>query len=242
MSVAGPQPTPKLNTGSRRRLFAMVVVSLGVGTIFMFLMVISFGAVDGTELNPKTTAERTFFYFQIPWVHIPISPVFRGRPSLSAGRHLVANGHWKKSATDRWDLVLVESPSGPRFAEAAVLWQFLRARDQQGKYYWVEWTKRHPELAKRHWPIVEQLAASNLYPYVTVAFEAAQQATDISRYDEYLRTHMKPLLRRDEKLAAANGDDDRLAVLRSAIQNLGDDGDPHRGGTESSSPAAGSTP
>jgi hypothetical protein len=169
-----------------------------------------FGAVYGEEFSPSTFQRRRFSYYEIPLVHLQITPISREDYSNTletqlADEKLVLSG---ESHDARWDLVWArQGAQGPSYGDASILCAYLDARGEQQSLRWKTWTDENPELAKILWATVGRLADQQLYLLVPDVFGLAAQATEPSSFQQAV----------SDLLA------DRYELLARTQRELGDD-------------------
>jgi hypothetical protein len=165
-------------TGNRRRISARLGFALLsiIGTlVIIYFLTLWFGSVRGDEFAPDTFSRRAFSYYELPLIHLQVSPVRRIVRQNELCRHLTDTGLvTKTAAASRWDLVSASRGQRQlRDGDALILCRYLDARDSDGIQYWLRWTKQHPGLAKVLWPQVAQAAREELYVRIPEMFRAA---------------------------------------------------------------------
>lgn len=211
-------------TRSTRSTILIIVAVGGIVLFFGFFIVIGFGVVVGDEFEPYSAQHRSFTYYEIPFIHVPISPVVQSvsRPPLE--QHLVRKGYWPIRKGKRWDLAAVARGGLQEEADVQVLMEYLTAGEMTGDQYWLDWTKRHKATAKELWPEVALLGRLDLYPYVAVLFEAADKHPDPKDYIKVRRNSLIPLLTLG--IQAATEEEDWSKVVRLATAGMEFDADP----------------
>jgi hypothetical protein len=96
MSTQATAARPRTpTTGKRRHVLAWVAIGLGVVGCLAFVLLCSvslFGHVTGQELSPYDFQRREFEYFEIPLIHLQITPIDRKTSTGVFEKHLVDEG------------------------------------------------------------------------------------------------------------------------------------------------------
>ncbi len=155
----------------------LAIAAAGLVALFTIL---TFGSVSGVEFAPDTFQRRTYRYYEIPLIHLKVSPLKRYVNQTQFEQFLV-NGNYitTKSTPQRWDLVSASRTGGTwRVGDAKILCQYLDAWDLEANTvsYWESWTKDHSSLGKVLWPEVAQLARQELYFLIPPLFDMALAA------------------------------------------------------------------
>ncbi len=154
---------------------------------------LTFGRVNGQEFAADHFRRRDFAYYQIPLVHLQVSPVHYSTAKSDLTGHLKSNkllGSPNK-IPERWDLVeLHVAGQLVRRGDAAILTQYLDTVDSDENLVWLGWAKNHPKLAQELWPVVARLARENLYPMVPDVLRAAQHEQDPTRLKTVLQAYL----------------------------------------------------
>lgn len=185
------ESTSTTRSGTRRRIsprVLVVVMSIIGFLVMLYFITLLFGSVRGEEFAPDTFSRREFSYYQLPVVHIQVTPVRRVVRPHELCQHLVKKAIISTTASEsRWDLVIARR-GGRRLrdGDALILWRYLDAADAEGKVYWLKWTNDHPKLAKVLWPKVAQAARDELYTTVPQMFRLAWSLDDPLRLERDL--------------------------------------------------------
>lgn len=160
------------------RIVVGIVVVVAV-LIVLAMVIYLFGAVYGQEFSPATFTRRDYVYYQIPLMGIQITPVFRSMGTNDLETHLTVNRLVTKSTAKnpRWDTVVVHSLGAPlgEPGDAYLLCAYLDASDGENDLVWLNWTKKHPKLAKTLWPAVAAAARDRQYVLIPDMIESAMQ-------------------------------------------------------------------
>ncbi len=219
-------------------LFAIVIVGIVVRTQ---------GRVSGVEFTPTHFQQREFSFYEIPILHLQITPIKRRSSTPATALYLRQNSLVKIAkgppTDDSWHVVSVSRGlAGQRPIDAKLLVDQLEAQPQSDPF-WEKWSIDNPEHAKVLWPVIQKLAQRELYVLIPKVFELARQDSQpdelAERIDEYLRQEYSQLItdmrdaNRDEladglvaEILADFPDDPELAKLRQSSSAAADsDGD-----------------
>ena len=147
----------------------------------LLLVELFFGQVVGSEFSPDRFERRSYRFYQIPWLHVQLSPVLRSDISNDLERYLRRKKLIRAAPVcKRWDPLDVSAALTfqPSKGQAIVLCRYLDQRDDQRNLWWLEWTRAHPELAKPLWSAVQQAAELQAYFVLPELFELAALAAD----------------------------------------------------------------
>lgn len=156
--------------------------------LFGYLSVQVGGVVVGEEFSPDSFSRRGYTYFEIPVIHVQVSPVAylpitdRVLARLAADKILPAMA----AATPRWDFVAQEGT--PKPGNALILVRYLDHDDANGTAFWEKWTADHPAKAKVLWPRVGEVSREGLYVFLPDVFDAAERAATAAELDATLTT------------------------------------------------------
>lgn len=191
-------------------LFSMLIAS----TMFSCI----FGNVTGTEFNPYTFQSRSFYYTEVPFVHLQLRPTQRTVETnalqtwITSGENLLTN-----SSETRWDLV-----EGARIGienqmdRSKTLHQYLNASNHDGELIWLEWSKAHRKSARKLWPAIAWLGQADLYYLVPDVMNFAKRQGDSTDFADLLDEELAKLAgEAADKLAKV--DPDRAAAIRSDV-------------------------
>lgn len=191
-----------------KRIWAWIGISFAtlLGALaIIFFGTAFFGHVEGDEFAPDTFARRQYSYFELPILHIQVTPVrhvsgppgFTGpslRKTLLASKMIAT-----KSPPSRWDLaVSYRHHDVWRTGDALILCRYLDATDSEDHLYWEKWTRDNGPLAKKLWPEVAKLARQELYILIPDLFELGATAKEPAALQRDLN---RVLARNYERLA-----------------------------------------
>jgi hypothetical protein len=181
------------NTHSRRHVLRRVLLALlglaGIGGVLAILLML-FGTVAGEEFCPQTFQRRTYWLVELPLVHWPLSREHR-QPTTGACEQELARRSWiatTPSGAVQWHLAWQQRGRQKQTGDAAVLLTYLDSRDEEEELRWLRWSQAHPELARRLWPAVQQLAIQGQYVWIPDLFLLARQHSDPARFDKALQS------------------------------------------------------
>jgi len=181
------------------RIF-FVLVTVSAVLLVLAMLIGSFGRVEGSEFHPDTFSRRSYHYYELPLIHVQITPV-RRRPDPGDLSLLLANNGWLKGPprAQRWDLVYCLRNASPwQRGDASILCQYLDTLDADGEVFWTKWTKNHPAAAPILWPEIARLARKELYFLVPDLLAVATRDTDAKQLRRDLN---RTLARKYEQLA-----------------------------------------
>ncbi|NNE01412.1 MAG: hypothetical protein HKN47_29200 [Pirellulaceae bacterium] len=192
----------------------------------MYFVVRTQGHVSGQEFAPSHFQVRNFSFYEIPLLHIQITPIRRKGVALPVATYVRQSSliGAPKGTPDKWHLVsLSRGLSGTTAADADLMVTHLNLTDGTD-VYWRKWSIDHPKRAAVLWPTVQRLAERELYILIPAVFELAQK--DLTA--EQLATKIDTLLRRQYRSLVVDmrqADRGELAdqLLKEAISDYPDD-------------------
>lgn len=201
----------------------VLISSIGVGLI-LYLVVRVQGRVSGVEFSPSHFQQREFEFWEIPWIHLQVSPIKRTSSTPVAARYIRQKSliTVPSGPPTQWHLVsIARGLSFPRPADGQLLTQHLSLGSAPG--FWGQWSQDHPQAAATLWPKVQQIALRELYVMLPQTLELAQQLGDspdfAQRMDEHIRNEYATMI---EQARAAGQTDlaaELLAEARSDYPN-----------------------
>jgi len=189
---------------SPRKTLWAVLLGVFLALITLILLVLSMGLVSGAEFAPHACQYRSFRYWEIPFVHLPLTPVIRSKPTHPLDGHLRQNRYWKDRGASRWDLAFVSRAGENKESDPQVLLGYFNSSDEANSKIWLDWTIKHPKSARVLWAYVDLLSRLKLYAYVGVLFEQAQQHPELSRFSIAAHDSLIPLLEQGLQVAIAD--------------------------------------
>jgi len=148
-----------------------------------------FGRIHGQEFAAATFKRRHFQYLEIPLIRWQVTPIQRTDKTGELEEYLVKDKivTLSKQARARWDLV--EAYQGGRLdarGDASILCRYLDVVDDEEERVLLEWSKKHPKLAKILWPAVAQLARQDLYIFIPELISLIKETDDPVELQEEL--------------------------------------------------------
>jgi len=191
---ASTRRTAGANDSRRTTVIVIGAVFILIAAAITLLGILAMGAVTGTEFSPNTFTTRSFEYREIPLIHFQITPVSRTiqtvpLESLLQSEKLLPPG--TSEAADVWHLVSMSRAAVTVLrGDAELLVKYLGEPMGGTNSSWLDWTKKHPELAKEFWPIVARVARRNEYLLAPDLFEIVQSAKTAEELKQTLRQHL----------------------------------------------------
>lgn len=198
---------------ARRILLSLLVLLLCASAVF--LIVLLFGRVKGEEFAPTHFQSRSFQYYEIPLVHIQVTPIERKSTTDLVSQHVRSRQYVTvaQGPPEQWDIVELNGRPG----DAELLTSVLELR-QDGKLYWEEWSEDNPQAAQVLWPIVQKLATRQLYVLLPDVFEIARLDPDPQSLKQRIDSFLAPAYADlTEDLAAAGKLEHARTVLDEAL-------------------------
>ena len=158
-------------------VIATVLICLVVGFVIR-----TQGSVSGFEFAPSHFEQRTFSFYEIPLIHLQITPIRRmgDTPQTAKYVRMTTLKNVPKGRATTWHLVSISRGlTGQTVADADLLMQHLQLGDDQDPY-WKSWSKQHPNHSAILWPIIQQLAKRELYVLIPMVFQIAEANADSS--------------------------------------------------------------
>ncbi len=163
-SVSSPSPKSAASRGRGLRRWVVIVAAI-LSTLMLFAVVRLQGRVTGQEFSPTHFQVRKFSFYEIPLLHLQITPIKR-------------SGNTPRSATYLRQTSLISKPQGP-----PTLWHLISITrgitgttpgdahllvDQltlttDSNPFWRQWSIDHPQHAAQLWPLIQRLAERELY-------------------------------------------------------------------------------
>ena len=145
-------------------------------TLLLFIIIRTQGHVTGKEFAPTHFRQRDFSFYEIPLVHLQITPIKRSGSTPSTALYIRQNGLIKTFAGEPaiWHLVSIsrgltgQTPADPQLLLDQL--EFQKGSDD----YWRKWSIDHAKQARVLWPAIQELAQRELYILMPELFELAQ--------------------------------------------------------------------
>lgn len=223
-SVTTTPGAPSLGTGGSPKRRSRVLITVFIVAAFLLIFggvstvgVMSSGAVTGLELSPDTFAIRSFSYYEIPGMHVQISPIVRNGVNSQLSTMLVADKLLPPrtdGGASEWHLVSVQRGAvSVHEGDADLLFKFLQGSIFGGQGVWLDWTKKHPETAKVLWPMIGRLARRKDYVLVPDLFELARNSKSTDEFRSSAAAYLAREYRRWAEAEHAGGDATRALEL-----------------------------
>jgi hypothetical protein len=198
------------------------LAGVALAAVALFYITVQFGAVQGVELNPHSFARRSYSLYEIPLIRVQVRGIRREDLNGDVAEFLAGKGYIvaAKNAPDVWHIISgSRGTRAPRVGDADILSRYLDAADADEKRVWIEWSSKHPELAKVFWPAVGVLAQEELYIHIPALFDQAQRADDPKALQKQVHTEVAArLLELAGQMTAAEQHADALRVLDKAAK------------------------
>lgn len=167
------------------------------GTTALFVMVGFFvirtqGSVSGTEFAPTHFQQREFSFYEIPLIHLQITPIKRISLTNDTARYLRQKSLIKTppGVPAVWHLAELSNVlSGQNSAPPMLLVDQLNMH-HRNKSFWLEWSKSHPAHAAILWPAVQRLAKRELYVLLPSLLEIAAIDQTTEELDQRIQKHL----------------------------------------------------
>lgn len=156
------------------------------------------GHVTGQEFSPTHFQVREFSFYEIPLLHIQITPIKRADITPKSATFVRQKSLIPKpnGPPTTWHLVaLTRGMSGTTPADAQLLYDHLKP-SIDGNDFWRQWSIDHPQHAAQLWPVIQRLAERELYILMPGLMELAlidqppakfSQQSDLWLREEYVR-------------------------------------------------------
>lgn len=129
-------------------------------------MILIKGSVSGTEFAPSHFQTREFSFYEIPIVHLQITPIHRSTTTNTVTTQIRTKG-WiqvpRGQQPDQWHLVRLSRGPSTTPAIASLLTDELELSVAGGTPFWKSWNADHPNRAAVLWPVVQRLSDRELY-------------------------------------------------------------------------------
>jgi hypothetical protein len=149
-------------SGSRGLIIVLCTVLTVIGAATLVAIK---GNVRGTEFAPSHFQTREFSFYEIPGLSLQITPIRRSNSTSPLATQIRTKG-WihvpRGRQPDAWHLVRLSRGPSTTPAVASLL---VDAMDVglPDDAFWKDWNRDHPGRAAALWPIVQRLAARELY-------------------------------------------------------------------------------
>ena len=171
---------PGQNRPPRRWLTSLIIVLSVVlgGGLLILIAGATFGLFGGEEFSPDKFSRRRFYYYEIPLLHIQVTPVVRISQQSELETYLTRHNYVPKATRvpPRWDPIFFHRGGASYWrGDAAIVCAYLDAR-RDDELSWLAWSKTNPELAQVLWPLVAKVVRQEVYSFVPDLLEPTQYA------------------------------------------------------------------
>lgn len=181
-----------LRSRLRGTRFWVVLLSLIGVSLILFLVIRIQGHVAGKEFSPGHFQQRSFDFFEIPLIHLQVTPINRSSATSSAANYIRQKNLISVPAgqPNDWHLVTItRGISDPVPADAQLLTDQLA--HETGDGFWRKWSESHPQQAATLWPLVQKLAQRELYVLIPRLLELAHQSTASPDFEARLHAYLR---------------------------------------------------
>ena len=130
-----------------------------------FFVIRTQGHVSGQEFSPTHFQTREFSFYEIPLLHMQITPIRRTLQTGTVGTYLRQKSLivTPPGPADVWHLAqITRGLTGETPADASFLTDPLQM-EFGGNEHWRQWSMDHPKRAAVLWPQVQKIAKRELY-------------------------------------------------------------------------------
>lgn len=205
-----------------QRLLTVVGITAAVGGLLTMLTV-QFGQQSGIEFCPQTFERRLFTQYRVPILQLPITKVTYS-DCTGQFEQFVKNKKYLptvKSSAKVWQTVAAQ---GGFFrapgSDCGILLSYFGAVDANEQSVWEEWSEEHPQLAKKFWPAISQLAINDLYVRVPDLMDMARAGAGMGakKFESELHNEVARLML--DEATRLQADEDHAAAVKLLEQGL----------------------
>lgn len=164
-SVSSSNSNAKPSRGRPKTRRVLVITCVFLSLALLGTLVGIKGRVSGSEFAPSHFQTREFSFYEIPFLHIQITPIKRKNTTGAIARQLRAKS-WisvpRGNPPSVWHIVRLWRGPSNTTAVASLLTEQLRVGQGSGGF-WKNWNSEHPNRASVLWPQVQELAERELY-------------------------------------------------------------------------------
>lgn len=211
----------------KRRPIVLGLIALTVVSLILLCATLLSGRVTGREFSPTNFTSRSFTFWEIPLIHVQVSPISRSPDSSALANFLLAKNYLQvpPTAPKKWDLIEISRGlTSVTLADAEILTSYLELNSTAKGIVWQQWSADNPRASAVFWPYVHRLAMQDLYLLTPELFAIAEQETDpvklVANIDAWLRNAYLELAK---DLAAADRTDLAIGVIQDALLHYPDD-------------------
>ncbi len=203
---------------------------IGIASFLLTLMLLAIvmiqGYVSGQEFSPTHFQQRDFSFYEIPLIHLQITPIRRSGSTPATAVYIRQNSFIKNytGVPHTWHLVSISRGlTGSTDANAKLLLDPLKFQ-QAGSAYWRQWTIDHAKHGHILWPVIQMLAQRELYILMPELFELAQLGQTPEQFDSNMNRFLQDqYLRLVQDMKAAGRAELAGQLLDEALSDFPDD-------------------
>jgi hypothetical protein len=171
----------------------MTVLSTLVFAVILLIVVRTQGYVEGNEFSPTHFQQRKFSFYELPLIHVQITPIRRSANNSKTADHVRLTGLIKQytGPPATWHLANISRGlTGTTPRDPNLLIDLLNLEDN-GALYWEQWSTNNKPRAQILWPIIQKLAERELYILMPSLFEIAQLEQTPQELQQNLNQHLR---------------------------------------------------
>lgn len=145
-----------------------------------FFVIRTQGHVSGVEFSPSHFQTREFSFYEIPLLHLQITPIVRQNQTVDTATYIRQKLLIPATTgpPDRWHLVNISRGlTGTTYADASFLVEQLQMQSGS-ESFWRQWSMDHPKQAAILWPVIQKLADRELCMLVPALLDIVSAAAD----------------------------------------------------------------
>jgi hypothetical protein len=171
--------------------FSSQQLAVGFGVLFFSILLgcmylLASSTVSGRDFSPELFQERSFSYWRLPGTKIRLSKTTLG-PAVSPCSKHILNNLSASTQTITWQVLEAKQGQVSDSRGPSVLLSYLRAKNANGDAFWDDWSFQNPGLARKLWPIIQQVAQHELYFLVPELLREAQSSSTPSQLNKSLK-------------------------------------------------------
>jgi hypothetical protein len=154
--------------------------------LLLFVIVRLQGHVSGQEFSPTHFRVRKFSFYEIPLLHLQITPIKRSDVTPRSATYLRQKTLIRapKGIPTTWHLVSISRGlTGSTPADADLLVEQLTIGLDRGDF-WRQWSIDHPQRANILWPLIQRLAERELYVLMPRLMEMSQTDQPAAQFSQ----------------------------------------------------------
>jgi hypothetical protein len=180
-------------------IFVITLMLTAVILVPIALFVIDARSVrSGVEFSPDDFTSRRFKYSSFPIFGSNSRGIKYFDNTATAAKILIADG-WVKpvSSTPKvWHLVSENNTDNngrlPAACDARFLTSYFDRTNNESQFIVIQWSEKHPKMAKAFWPLIAELARNEMYLAIPELFDFAMkyQGTDASTFNDLFKSRV----------------------------------------------------